>query len=504
MSEVYYPQARAILSVVFDGFGVDDGLIDPFNQNNGDSDPTIIQVVPRTAQVNLTGYKEADTWSLSFDAKALPVSPELIRSVNVEVYMFDAKAVNPEVAGFAQPEFMLVAGLADNASIRYGSSGRELTCDGRDYTALLIDKHWDPRVPVPVGLPLTAAVQQVVDIAVQSKTHAGRTLTVEYVSQKPVPIVGQYHTKTTKRGKPVKKGESAWDVVYKMCLAEGMVVFVRGFTVMITDPQTLTLQNANKARKVAYGRNLSSLKVDRKLGKEKVPQVVVSSYSSRQRKAIKAVFPEQQDPVNTGIGTKKDEQAFFVLNGVDDVALLKRYAEMMYNNLARGEARIHFTTRSMTDLTDDIDATVGPLGALQFTHRTGLDMLQLRAGDPVVVGFDPFNEVLMESSSPQQRYTYLIEQGYSSTVATLISLEFDKLDQFKRPFYTREVQLSWDHKEGLTIDVDAVNFVALQRDDATAKGNPAMANTKMPKSTDNSAIGDDQSIDDGETDEGGL
>lgn len=496
MSQVFYPACRVILSVVFDGFGLKGGVTDPFSKRGGDSDPTIVQVIPRESQCNLTGYKEADTWSMSFDAKALPFSPDLIRAINVEIYMFDAKSVNPEAEAFASPDHLVLAGIADAATLEASGNGREFTCDGRDYTALLIDKHWDPKIRVPVGSKISKVVQQVVDIAVQSNTHGGRTLTVEYVSTQPEPIVGQYHTKTTKKGKPVKKGETAWDVIYKICISEGLIVFVRAFKVIITDPQTLTLLNANKARRVAYGRNLSSLKINRKLGKEKTPQIEVTSYSSKLRQQIIAKFPESKDQVTTGIGTKKDDLAFFVVNGVDDPVVLKRYAETMYNNLARGEAKIHFTTRSLTDLTDRVEVAQDALGFPNFSIRSGLDMLQLRAGDPIIIGFDPFNEQVMESSTPEQRFQYLREQGYSSSIARLVSVEYDRIDQFKRPFYTRDVEIKWSSKEGITLDVEAVNFVSLGRDDVTAKTVGALP--KIPKSTDNSEVGEG---DEGEVDE---
>jgi hypothetical protein len=454
VSKIYWPQCRAILSVVFDGFG------------GGDSEPTIVQVIPRDAQVYLNGYKEADTFELTFDAKALPFSPDLVRAMAVEVYMFDAGSVNPPVEAFATDANLLLAGLVDNADIELGPDGRRFSCDGRDYTALLLDKQWDPRKTVPVGRTLTAAVQELVDDAVGSKKHGGRTLVVEYVSDAAEPVVGaQSTTKTKKIGRPVKDGSNVWDVIYRMCLREGLIVFVRGFSVVITNPQTLTLQNANRTRKVAYGRNLRTLKVERKLGKEKVPQVLVTSYSSKARTAIEAKFPEVKDHVTTGIGTNKDETQRFVVHGVDDVGTLKKIAETMYNNLARGEAKLHFTTKSLTDLAD-------------------ASLLSLRAGDPVGVGFDPFNDAILNALTPEGRYQALVEMGYSPAVSQLVAREYDKIEQFRQPFYTKEVNVTWSHKEGISLDVEAINFVAADRDDVTAKADPRRAAKKVPKSTD--------------------
>jgi hypothetical protein len=280
-------------------------------------------------------------------------------------------------------------------------------------------------------------------------------------------------------------------VIYKMCLSEGCIVFVRGFSVIVTDPQTLTLLNANKARRVAYGRNLSSLKIERKLGKEKAPQVAVSCYSSRQRATITARFPEAKDQVTTGVGTKADDVVNYVVDGVDDVTVLKRYAETMYNNLARGEAKINFTTKSMTDLTTPTRSTVdtivgGDSTETVVTSGEPLSLLELRAGDPVVIGFDPFSHQVMESMTPDQRFEHMRTLGYSQAVSKLVAIEYDRIDQFKRPFYTRSVQLAWASREGITVEVEAINFVSLPRDDKSAK---ATANQpKVSKSTDNSKV----------------
>jgi len=500
VSELYHPQCRVSLSIVFEGFGSTQPLGPAEASGAGpkkvgqDSNPTIIRLLPREAVVNLTGYKEADTWSLTFDAKQLPISPDLVRSMAVEIYMFDAGSVNPEIEHFANEEHLMVLGLADNMSMAYTANGHEVTCDGRDYTSLLIDKHWDPTIRIPTGEKISQVVQEIVDVATQKNTHNGLSLTVEYVSDQPEPFVGVYTTKTNKKGKPVKSGENAWDVIYKMVLTEGLIVFVRGLKVIITDPQTLTLQNANRARKVVYGRNLSSLKVDRKLGKEKVPQIEVTGYSSRKRGGIVARFPDSTDLKNkdnnkrlSGVGTKDEEIAKYVVHGVDDEALLKKWAESMYNSRARAEAKIHFVTKSLKDLT--LAAVLGPAppGGATAAGTLGTaaqDMLKLRAGDPIVIGFDPFNGALMQTMTFEQRFAYLRAQGYSVALSKLVAIEYNRIDQFKRPFYVRDVQVTWSFKEGITLDVEAVNYAVPARDDVTAKLNPTRVATKVPKSTD--------------------
>lgn len=433
---VYYPKCRASLSVVFDGFG------------GGDSEPMIVHVLPRTCQVYLNGYKEADTWELEFDANELPFDPGLIRSLAVQIYLFDSKSTDADVFTYATEENLLVTGLADNMELTVGKDGRSVKMDGRDYTALLADRQWDPRKKVPTGKLLTKVIEDLVNDGVNAAKH-GQTLKVVWASSDPIPVVGKSATATKKNGTPVKDGSNYWDVIYRTCLRESKVVFVRGWEVVISDPQTLTVQSAAAAAKVAYGRNLSALKISRKLGKEKVPRIKVYAYNPVTRSQIVAVFPEGKEPVKTGIGTEKDEERVFTLRGNVSKAAVKKHAEAMYNNLARAEATVSFSTRSLMDLSEQ-----------------QVNLLRLRAGAPVVVAFDPFNQEVLTQKTAEQRYTYLVDLGYSRAVASVVAEAYYHIAAW-RVLYTQEVNIQWSHEEGVTIDVQAINFVSPERDDIT-------------------------------------
>jgi hypothetical protein len=305
MSRVYYPNLRAVLSVVFDGFG------------GGDSEPTVVQVIPMSATIHLNSYKEADTWEMTFDAKLLPFSPELIRALGVEIYAFDAGGIGQDIRDFANDDNLLVAGLADNATLRISESGREFSLSGRDYTALMLDRQWDPSKRLNVGQPVDVVVQQLVDEAAGA-ARTGRTLTVEYVGQGHAPGSARGRERRTKRGLPIKESKSYWDVAYELCLRQGLVVFVRGSKVIITSPQVLTTANAARTRRMIYGRDLESLEVERKIGKERVPQIAVRSYDPKTRRTLEAVFPAAKEKAKTGVGTDRDEIRAYAVPDITD------------------------------------------------------------------------------------------------------------------------------------------------------------------------------------------
>lgn len=452
---LYYPECRINLSAVFDGFG------------GRDRPATMTDIVPFSVNVHLNSYKEADTWEVSFDAKAFPFSPELLRSVAIEIYLYQ-KQDQTTAYTWNKPEHLIATGLVDNAVITQDENGGVVSLSGRDYTALLIDRQWDPtesgqRGRVPDG-DLDTVVQRLVDEAVQADT-VGRTLTVRFldfeiapetskvsktVTQKKVtikpPKTSKSRSKRKKRGIAVKSDSSYWDVIYKLCLSYGFIVYVSGFDVVIAKPHVLQAESESFFR-VAYGRNLQSLEVERKLAKDAVPQIRVRSYDSVGKQAIEGRFPAGRDQVVTGVGTRKEEYRVFTVPDVRDVNTLKEIARSTYYTLARGEGVIRFSTPHLNDLEN-------------------LDLLRMRAGDAVQIIWDAFNaEVMLDTKiSREQKISVLLALGYSSEVAALVADQYTKLDYFRQPFYVKNVNITWDLDRGVALDVEAMNFINPSRD----------------------------------------
>jgi hypothetical protein len=157
-----------------------------------------------------------------------------------------------------------------------------------------------------------------------------------------------------------------------------------------------------------------------------------------------------KEKAKTGVGTDRDEIRAYAVPDITDERVLKEIAESTYNQLARGEGTTRFTTR---DLRDSDNA----------------ELLRLRAGDPVTVAFHPFGDVEMRAAGADQRYQHLLSLGYTRSVAALVSREYDLIDQFRAPLYVREMAVNWSVDEGISLDVEAVNFIAPGRDDESAQ-----------------------------------
>lgn len=462
----YYPECRVNLSAVFDGFG------------GPDEPKDIPDILPYSVNVHLNSYKEADTWEVTFDAKRFPFSPEVFRSAAVEIYLYNKESqVTP--LDWYNVNNLAVVGLVDQATLTEDVDGGKISLSGRDYTALLIDRQWDPTKSgkggrIPDG-DLEQVVQQLVDEAT-GFVRTGRTLVVKIfdedaptigsvsntVTQKKVTIPKTTKSKSRKkRGQSVKADSNYWDVIYKLCLSYGFIVFVKGLEVHITKPHVLQgLANTNY--RVAYGRNLAKLEVERKLSKEAVPQIRVRSYDPKTQTVIEGVFPSEKDieaqsqgkdktgkggGFLTGAGTKREEYRVFCVPDVKDVSTLVDIAKTTYYTLARGEGVIRFETPHLADTENQ-------------------DLLKMRAGDSVEIKWDAFNsDIMMDPKvSREQKVNTLLSLGYRYDVAALVADQYTKLDYFRQPFYVKEVNITWDKDQGCKVDVEAMGFINPESD----------------------------------------
>jgi hypothetical protein len=435
---VFYPRCEAQLEVVFDGRGAPDTA------------PLLIDARPKSASVMRNGYAEADTWSMEFDARALPLDPDLIRGCAVAIFMFSAASLDDR-REFAVPEHRMVIGLVDEASLDLSADGQVVRLEGRDATALLLDQEWDPRDKIPSGRPLDVTVRLIATRAVPPGGRFHFVVLYESVTRPQPPIVGASRRSTKKKGLWVEPGKSYWDVIYQICLSSGCIVFVRDDTIVITDPRTQTTKSLELAPRMAYGRNLQSLKVTRRLGKERVPQIKIRTYDPRTRKPVEVIYPERHDKPTTGLGTEKDELLLLPApDGVFDRTDLRHYAKTRYDTMARAEATYAFETKHLTGLDNDFD------------------LFRLDAGTPLYLNFDPFNAEQMRRLGASQRADHIRALGYSDRIAAFLGQHYDRLQQFTQPYYIQSVEFAWSNTDGLAISGEAANYAYSPREEREA------------------------------------
>lgn len=147
----------------------------PLILQRGDKNAShVVSRVPKSATVELPGYRQAGTFHLVLDYRELPIDPRTIRSAAVDVHLGTVKAssfgqgmaranadgsresVMRTVApsGF-NPGTLRLRGIIDDWEVEHGPEGSEVTISGRDLRGLLLD--------TPVGATDPKAAQFVVE-----------------------------------------------------------------------------------------------------------------------------------------------------------------------------------------------------------------------------------------------------------------------------------------------------------------------------------------------------
>lgn len=431
MSRVYYPEARIVVKAVIENFG-------------DSRRPLDFPAIPKKVSIRRNSYRQPDSWSVEFDGKDFPIPPSLLRSAQVEIYLYDKKGLVADRRLLRSTVKPAIVGLVDSASARFSGDGRLVTFEGQDMTALLSEHKFQKGRRNLTNKRLDKALNDLlreVDITGQMQL-----VTEIPFKDSKLPIIGKSVSRTNRNGFPVKRGDSYWDVMYNLALKHGFILFVRDLEVVLATPESVhetSQTRADRTFKLTWGKNVEEIEMSRNMGKQRVPQCEVLSYDERTRKVLVGRYPEAKQKVTTGVGTKRNEVVTSVLRGITDVETLKRLARAQYSLISRTEQEVHMSTR---ELQDEGDA----------------NLLYLKAGDAMFVSFDPFNAEELRKIPAGQRSQFLVARGWTRQAANVFAAHFDQLATFRKPFYVREASLEWDNDSGLSINVSMVNFVNVE------------------------------------------
>lgn len=487
---VYYPRARAILQVVFDGLGGPDE----------DSEVHQIPVIPKSVRIHRNGYNDADEWDMTIDAGDLPVDPQLIRQGQVEIYLFDAGSmsndpdiISREFAGMdpqasyqgtaaalsrelddeggkrAKAAFVkgqpTITGIFDDFEMNLGEQN-EISIRGKDLTAMFQGVQWKPNKDgsprrIPVGKRLDKWAEDIIEQCFPGGNSPMKVVLDEGVNASELPVVGRDETNANKYGIPVEEGTSYWDVLHKVVSRCAYVCHVQNLDFIISLPRQPDLASVQPVR-LAWGANINTLKMSRHLAKDKVPQIVINSYDPSTRKNIQVAFPTvnvvrakkgskkgkgvAEIPVGT-MGAKTNEYMLVQVVGITDERILRRMAENMFQVMGRGERKYVITTSEMMDM--------------QQNPRPLLDLV---SGDAVQVDFVGLDAATLGSKSDEERVQYLVNRGYNAAVARVLAKHHTMLTESQRPMRVHEISFDWEADGGLTVEIELQDFIVINAD----------------------------------------
>ena len=479
-ARIYYPRCKAFLDILLDGYAEGDGLGSP-------DQPMHVEIFPKTATIHNNAYHQPDGWELTFDARDCPFDPALLRAATVQITLFDYGEMEPQGGDIgeggvwrSEPD---IIGLLDEDSMEMSPDGRWITMQGQDMTTLFSGKQW---APLPGGrarrIPTGMRLDWFVNDRIRECDDTGR-MQVSFegtLSASDMPTVGKNDPAGHGRGVPVKQDTTYWDVIYNTVVHHGFVCYVRGWNVVIAKPKNLEDFRHADIVQMEWGNNIESVTLQRKLGKNKTPTIIVMAYDGKgQVRTDPIMWPASAEPVHVLSGkvsdktksvtkstikgttaqkparatghakipkatvVKKDEQFQIVpVFWTWDKAVLARIAQSLYTLISRGERRIIVKTHDLTDI-------------------YGKALLHLMPGDAAEIHWQDFNHETMRAMSPEQRLLFLKAKGYQDIVAQTLSIAYDKLrDKQNPPLRIREITKVWnvESEGGLSLEMELVDF----------------------------------------------
>ncbi len=233
---------------------------------SADSLTQVDNVVPRSANVELSGFRQAGKFSLTMPFRDFPIDPRLVRSCAVEIHLgsipaadFGAGMTGQKYRGMLKSilaargrvfgpneDTLLMAGLVDNWYLSHGAKSSEVKLDGRDLRAIFLDSPVDPKLFSKLNLNQTIdrVVADILEKHPLGGNFRGMVEINEFEWKKGVPIVAVKGDLTRVRQAAKGGGQksqpagdtsklSYWDLITRYCFLVGALPYLEGYTLHI-------------------------------------------------------------------------------------------------------------------------------------------------------------------------------------------------------------------------------------------------------------------------------
>lgn len=476
----YYPQASVILRVIWEDFNLksDAALQEVYT----------LPILARSVTVNINDYSQADTFNCEIDYKQFPFDPRAIRACGISIAMQDTKTIfnadNSLRVIEPTSENTVFQGFVDEESIDFDDTKRTVKLEGRDFTALLIDrKYTGGALDLGQSLDtilegLLAQLKEAASIILDNRipvdlptgTAIGATLTKTKISNgstKALAHASPTSTKAPKLGgkRSQNSNETYWDVIQDLVSRAGLIAYIELDKLVLTKPRALYDRNA--AKQFVYGRNITDLSFKRQLGRKKNFNVNVRSLNLQTKEVLVAEIPQEasdawasatgipqkrvQIPTVNSDGSKGDPKDAPVIGfrvpNVNNKAQLIEIGENIYEEIGRQQIEGSFKTK-------DLETASGT------RDKPGcFNLLKLRNGTPLNIKIDQGDlEGINKLDSVDKKTKFLINRCFDRRVAHVLAQTLSN-PRFNTPFYTKSVQFTLDADTGLSIKVDFLNFI---------------------------------------------
>lgn len=442
-----------------------------------------IHILAKRVTVQINDYTQADTFDAEIDYKQFPFDPRSIRAVAVTIAMEDTghlyddttnkpTRITPRAAPDADPNVIFI-GFADDESITFDDSKRTVRLEGRDNTALLVDRKYlggpvNLEDPVNVVIEsLLAELQETVKLDVDNRTRGELPTLAKF-----------YDTKHDTSGKKnPERDESYWDLIQRIIAQAGLICYIELDKLVISRPRVL--YGTSNIKRFIYGRNVKNLEFKRKIGRRKNFNVAVRSMNLTTKEVLTAFIPKEATAewsAETGIpavevlipevlpsGQKANPDAppaegkpapyiSFRIANVNDKDHLIEVGQSIYEELGRQQLEGSLETADM--MTWESDASDNSKTRKEF------DILKLRNGTPVSIWIDPKDmQNVVQFANQESRELYLRARNIDPKAAKYLAENIGKADA---SFYTKSVEFSLDETQGFKCKIDFINFINIE------------------------------------------
>jgi hypothetical protein len=478
---VYYPQAAMTLRILWEDFGE--------VQSSKLQQVYSLPIIARRVTVNINDYSQADTFDAEIDFKQFPFDPRAIRACGVTIHMENLKALVDDPtherkiqakAGSTTDEKkqgnVIFVGFADDDEIDFDDQKRTVRLQGRDYTALLIDRKYVKPGPLDVSKKLDVLISSLLKELKETEEIA-----LDLRVKKELPVISKFATSLEDLAaiRNRKHDESYWDIIQDLVHRVGLIAYIELDKLVLTEPRAL--YDRAKGVHFVYGKNIKNLKFKRKLGRKKNFNVDVRCFNpeNKDEPVITAKIPAQATKEwgdATGIPIGKDlviptinpdgsagagkpaPTVGFLIPNIHNKPKLIEIGQNIYEEMSRQQIEGSFETMDM-----ESDSQAG----------TCFNLLGLRIGTPLKIQVDQgdlegITRIVSANGGARKQKSiaatrdFLIRRCYDQSIAEALALTLNN-PRFNSPFFTKGVQFTLDSESGFKIKVDFLNFIELPK-----------------------------------------
>lgn len=219
---------------------------------------------------------------------------------------------------------------------------------------------------------------------------------------------------------------------------------------------------------LVWGRNLEELSIERRLGRLKTPTIELVCLHGKRVLRGRSHDDPRADQVHPSGLWAGDTARQMVVSGFSDETALRRAARQVFEEIARGEFTVTFSTQDLASFTRDGTGNADP------------DLLELRAGNPIEIlhatdlrGSAIGTRQAFEALGGDALRSWLIANGMAEDAAKSLAAAMDDpvvRDVLTRTFYVQQATHTWDRSEGYSCSVSATTYAQFDRNLGGNKG----------------------------------